>query len=139
MVDDKLKVEGIREQIDFSGPADASTTVANYYDYLNNLDGVLDRGTVSTYRFEEDESNTVLYDYGCAMVETCDEFDVPWGLAEFGTVNTYESDDEYYIHMDSYARAMFLARYMINLFNAGCTNMKVCGNGLCGLEVPYRY
>ena len=125
MVDAKLKAEGIRDQIEFSGPADASTTVANYYKYLSELDGVLDRATVSTYRFEETTSNSIFYDYASAMVEGCDEFDVPWGLAEFGTVNTYEGDEEYYIHMDSYNRAMFMARYMINLFNAGCTNMKV--------------
>lgn len=124
-VDEKLRKEGIRDKIDFSGPADASTSVAQYAKYIGDLDGVLDRGTVSTYRFVESDSNETFYNYGQAMVEVCDETGVPWGLAEFGTKSTYESDPEYFAHMDSYERALFMARYMINLVNAGCTNMKV--------------
>ncbi len=125
LIDSKLKKEGIRDKIAFSGPADASTTVVQFGKYLRSLDGVLDRGTVSTYRYPEDEPNKTFYDYGVAMNDMCESTGVPFGLAEFGSKNTYENDDDYYIHMDSYARAMFMARYMINLVNAGLSNMKV--------------
>jgi hypothetical protein len=56
------------------------------------------------------------------FTEVTDKYNISWGVAESGTSNfitpVTNSDSS------TYDRAMFMARFMINLVNGGCTNIK---------------
>jgi hypothetical protein len=83
--------------------------------------------TGSTYRWKNNASNTDIYNFADAFINCADKVGLDWGLSEFGT-ETYENDPDGSKHqaaIDSYDRAVWLGRYMINFINAGCTDMKL--------------
>lgn len=122
IVDEKLKKEGIRNKIQFSGPAAASSSVMNFMRYAESLGDVFDKLTISSYRYDDKDDNSTFTDYGSGMVELCDEKNVSFGVTEFGSKNVIDSCNQ--TDIDTYDRALFLGRYMIGLMNTGCTSMK---------------
>lgn len=121
-VDAKLKKEGIRDKIQFSGPATASSNVMGFNKYVTSLGEVFDKYTASTYRFDDKDDNGTLCDYGEGMVSLTDEINRTFGIAEFGSKNVVDPCNQ--TDIDTYERALFLARYMICLTNKGCVSMK---------------
>ncbi len=132
-VDEKLKAEGIRDKIIFSGPAATSTTMDFYNRYVRQVGEIFDKYTVSIYKYDDEDTNETLLDYGKAMVSNIDEVNASFGVAEFGSKNVIDAANQEDI--DTFERALFLGRFMINLTNAGCTNMKyweICDMGYGG-------
>lgn len=121
-IDAKLKKENIRDKIVFSGPAVALQTVMGLNIYINDLDEVFDKYTISSYSYDDKDLNSTLFDYGEALATLVSDTGKTFSLAEFGSKNVEDSANQ--TDIDTYARALFLARYMINLTNAGCSGMK---------------
>lgn len=121
-VDEKLKKEGIRDQIDFSGPASAVQKVTEFQAYIDDLDCVYDKYTASTYCFNATDANENYADFASSLSWMTDEVGKSVGIAEFGS--DYIIDPANQTDIDTYERALFLARYMICLTNNGCTSMK---------------
>ncbi len=121
-VDEKLKKEGIRDQIDYSGPASAVQKVTEFQAYIDDLDCVYDKYTASTYCFNATDTNENYADFASSLSWMTDEVGKSVGIAEFGS--DYIIDPANQTDIDTYERALFLARYMICLTNNGCTSMK---------------
>ena len=121
-IDARLKKEGIRGRIVFSGPATALQSVMGLNIYINDLNDVFDKYTISSYSYDDKDSNSTLYDYGDALSGLISDTGKTFSLAEFGSKNVEDSANQ--TDIDTYQRALFIARYMINLTNAGCAGMK---------------
>lgn len=134
-VDEKLRKEGIRGKIAFSGPAAAVQTVAGYRIYVDDLGEIFDRFTASTYCFDAEDANETFSDFGDALSSMTDELGKTAGVAEFGTKNYIDPANQ--TDIDTYERALYLARYMICLTNNGITNLKywVLGDVMYGTYV----
>lgn len=121
-VDKRLKDENLRDKIRFSGPAVALQTVMGLNSYINDLDTCFDKYTISSYSYDDKDSNSTLADYGAALQNLVSYTGKTYSLAEFGSKNVIDSCNQ--TDIETYERALFLARYMINLSNQGCTSMK---------------
>lgn len=121
MVDSKLKGYGIRDKFLFSGPADYNNN-AEVYDekYLSKFD--FDKATSSVYPFNASSSNEEMLAFAQSYVAVCDKYDISWGIAECGTSNFI--DPVHNSDSDTYDRAHFMARFLVNMLNGGCTNIK---------------
>ncbi|MBE5743054.1 MAG: hypothetical protein E7360_07065 [Clostridiales bacterium] len=122
LVDKKLKDEGIRDKIQFSGPAVALQSAIGFNIYINDLDDVFDKYTISSYTWDDKDYNSTLLDYGDAITGMVSPTGKNWTIAEFGSKNVIDSANQ--TDIDTYDRALFLARYMICLANQGCSSMK---------------
>ncbi|MBQ8725884.1 MAG: hypothetical protein IJY84_02140 [Clostridia bacterium] len=122
IVNDKLKAEGIRDKIKFSGPAVALQSAIGFNIYVNDLDDVFDKYTISSYTYDDKDKNETLLDYGWAINDIVSVTGKEWAIAEFGSKNVIDSANQ--TDIDTYDRALFLARYMISLANQGCSSMK---------------
>ncbi len=121
-VDQKLKDENLRDKIQFSGPAVALQTVMGLNSYINDLDEYFDKYTISSYSYDDKDSNSTLSDYGAALDNLVSYTGKTYSLAEFGSKNVIDAANQ--TDIDTYERALFLARYMINLANQNCASMK---------------
>ena len=121
-VDARLKKEGIREKFVFSGPAVALQTAMALNSYLDDLDGCFDKFTISSYSYDAGDSDSTLADYGDALHSLVSRTGKTFSLAEFGSKNVVDAANQ--TDIDTYDRALFLARYLIDLTNAGCAGMK---------------
>ena len=122
IIDTKLKAEGIRQKFIFSGPASATSTITGYAQYVNDLAEVFDKFTASTYKFDGKDSDETFRDFAEGMAATLEDTGKSIGIAEFGTKNYVDPANQ--TDIDTYERAMYLARYMIELTNQGFTDMK---------------
>lgn len=122
LVDKKLRDEGIRDKILFSGPAVALQSAIGFNIYINDLDEVFDKYTISSYTYDDKDGNETLLDYGWAINDMVSVTGKKWAIAEFGSKNVIDSANQ--TDIDTYDRALFLARYMISLANQGCSSMK---------------
>lgn len=121
-VDAKLKKENLRSKIKFSGPAVALQTVMGLNPYIEDLDDYFDKYTISSYSYDDKDSNNTLSDYGAALDNLVSYTGKNYSLAEFGSKNVIDAANQ--TDIETYERALFLARYMINLSNQNCASMK---------------
>lgn len=121
-VDNKLKAEGIRDEFLFSGPATATTTIQDFNRYVTDLGDVFDRWTLSTYRFDGNDTNDTFRDFAEGFIDMVKDSGKTIGIAEFGSKNYTDPANQ--TDIDTYERALYLARYMVELTNQGFTDMK---------------
>ncbi len=116
-----LEKYGIRDKILFSGPADYGNNPERYEQtYLSHYE--YEKATSSVYPFNNDSQNEEMLAFAQNYTAVCDRYGISWGIAESGTSNfeTAVSNSD----SDKYERALFMARFMINMVNGGCTNIK---------------
>lgn len=116
-----LQKYGIADKILFSGPADYNNNTETYENkYLSYID--YQKATSSVYAFKNESSDAEMLAFAEAYAAVCDKYGLSWGIAESGTSNfltaVTNSDS------DTYERALFMARFLINMVNGGCTNIK---------------
>ena len=63
-----------------------------------------------------------MYGYAAELVSICAAQGNTWGVCECGSHHFIDPANQ--SDIDTYTRALFLARFFINLTNAGCTNIK---------------
>ena len=122
VVYNRLLKDDIVGKIKCTGPGDCANDIDRYKAYINDLRGVYDKNSSSVYMFNNDNSNEDMYNYALQNVTACKEVNNTWGVCECGTnrfVDPANQEDT-----DTYERAIFLARMLINYTNAGCTNIK---------------
>lgn len=122
IVDAKLKKEGIRNKIRFSGAAASSSGVMDFLKYRTNIGDIFDKYTISSYKYDAEDDNRTFNEYGEAMTEIADEVNAPFAIAEFGSKNVINPHNQ--TDTETYERALFLARYMICMVNNGLVGMK---------------
>ncbi len=130
-----LKKYEIQDKILFSGPADYNNNAEIFEQkYLSKGLG-FQKATSSVYCFHQgaysqgtkellDNSslNNVMLDFAQTYVKVCDKYGISWGIAESGTANFKTAVSNY--DTETYERALFMARFLINMVNGGCTNIK---------------
>ncbi len=121
-VNEKLKKENIRNKIKFSGPAVALQNLMGLNSYINDLDSVFDKYTISSYSFDDKDDDELLSDYGAGLQNLVAYTGKTFSIAEFGSKNVIDAANQ--TDIETYDRALFLARYMICLANQGCASMK---------------
>lgn len=122
VVYEKLKADGLWGRVLFSGPGDCANDPARYENYTKLLAGVYQKNTSSVYRFNDTSTNAEMYEYAKTLVDICDREGITWGVCESGTDRYIDPANQ--SDIDTYERALFLARQMIQFTNAGCTNIK---------------
>ena len=150
-IESRLAQKGLSDKIQFSGPASmdianekynssastwgntASSFDTNYLQkFVSNGSSVFEKITVSAYPFTNATSNAQMLATAKAYVSVCNKYGLSWGIAECGTStatsNVSNADAE------TYDRAMFMARFFINLVNGGCTNIKYFVFSDCGYD-----
>ncbi len=135
MVNSNLEGYGIKDKILFSGPADYNNNAEVFEKKYLSQDFGFEKATSSVYCFHQglynkgtgglyDNSslNAVMLEFAQTYVQVCDKYGISWGIAESGTSNgitpVTNGDTE------TYERALFMARFLINMVNGGCTNIK---------------
>ncbi len=134
-VNSNLTKYGIKDKILFSGPADYNNNPEKYEKTYLSQDFGFQKGTSSVYCFNQgqysqgtnslmDNSslNAVMLDFAKEYVKVCDKYGISWGIAESGTSNFKTAVSNY--DTETYERALFMARFLINMVNGGCTNIK---------------
>lgn len=122
IVVNRLKADGLWDRVLFSGPGDCANDADRYQGYTDLLAGDYQKNTSSVYMFNDESTNREMYDYAKRLVDLCDRHGLSWGVCETGT-NRYV-DPANQSDVDTYERAIFLARQLIQFTNAGCTNIK---------------
>ena len=118
----KLLREKLWDKITFAGPGDCANDLDKYKNYIDNLKGVLLANTSSVYMFNDESTNDEMYRYARNNVLACKEVGATWGVCESGSNRFIDAANQE--DTDTYNRAVFLARTVINYANAGCTNVK---------------
>lgn len=121
LVKANLEKYGIADKVLFSGPADYGNNTERYENvYLSKYN--YQKATSSVYPFNNDSQNAEMLAFAQSYAAVCDKYNISWGIAESGTSNfeTAVSNSD----SDKYERATFMARFMINMVNGGCTNIK---------------
>lgn len=121
LVTENLEKYGIADKLLFSGPADYNNDPEVYESkYLSKID--YEKATSSVYAFSNESSDADMLAFAKEYSAVCDRYGISWGIAESGTSNfeTAVSNSD----SDTYDRALFMARFMINMVNGGCTNIK---------------
>lgn len=121
LVTQNLEKYEISDKVLFSGPADYGNNAANYDSkYLSFVE--YEKATSSVYPFDNDSTNAEMLQFAQSYSSVCDKYGISWGIAECGTVNFKTAVSNY--DTDTFDRALFMARFMINMVNGGCTNIK---------------
>ena len=121
LVTANLEKYGIEDRLLFSGPADYNNDPEVYESkYLSKID--YEKATSSVYAFSNESTDEEMLKFAQEYSTVCDRYGISWGIAESGTSNfeTAVSNSD----SDTYERALFMARFMINMINGGCTNIK---------------
>lgn len=121
-VADKLKKDGMWGKALWSGPGDCANDHDRYRNYLAANDGIFEKGTSSVYKFNDESTNAEMYEFAKTNVSICDEYGISWGVCESGSNRFVDAANQ--SDVDTYNRAVFLARTVINYANAGATNVK---------------
>ena len=124
----QLEKYGIKDKILFSGPADYGNNSEKFEErFLSQID--VEKATSSVYCYNADSFNEVMLDFAQGYTAVCDKYGISWGIAESGTnhgLTPVTNSDS-----DTYDRALFMARFAINMVNGGCTNIKYFVFGDC--------
>lgn len=118
----KLEEEKIWNKIKMAGPGDCANDLERYKNYVNNLKDVCTVNTSSVYKFNDESTNAEMYEYAYNNVQACKALGYTWGVCESGSNRFIDAANQ--SDIDTYNRAIFLARTVINYTNAGCTNIK---------------
>ncbi len=118
----RLLKDGLWGKIILSGPGDCAYDSERYNNYITSLEGVMTKNTSSVYKFNNSNTNAEMYEYAKVNVDMCKALGYTWGVCESGSdlfIDPANQED-----IDTYDRALLLARTVINYTNAGCTNIK---------------
>ncbi|MBQ9482370.1 MAG: hypothetical protein IJU84_09410 [Clostridia bacterium] len=139
---EKLAGYGIADKILFSGPADYGNNAENLKNKYLSGKYPYDKVDSSVYCFHGTTSvsgverapspNAAMYEFAKNHVDVCEEFGASWGVAECGTSNFITAVTN--ADTELYDRAITMARFLINLCNAGCTNIKYFVFGDCSYD-----
>lgn len=120
-VDAKLRREGLRERLIYSGAAEIRNT-----DYMKrcveNLNGVFDRYTGSWYQYRNESKNGDMAKDAARFVAMAAAVDKTYGVSEFGSnyfVSAAQQSDS-----DTFERALYIARFTTVTLAQGFTNLK---------------
>lgn len=122
VVKDKLINEKLWDKVTMAGPGDCANDLNKYKGYINGLKDICTANTSSVYKFNDESTNKEMYQYAYNNVQACKELGYTWGVCESGTNRFIDAANQ--SDVDTYNRAVFLARMVINYTNAGCTNIK---------------
>ena len=127
-IENRLAAKGLSDKIIFSGPADYNNNPSVLEDkYLSKID--FEHASSSVYKFNAQSGNEEMLDFALEFSATTAKYGLTWSIAESGTSNfltpVTNSDS------GTYDRAMFMARFMINMTNGGCTGIKYFVFGDC--------
>lgn len=122
IVKEKLVREKLWDKVVMAGPGDCANDLERYKGYVGGLKDVCTANTSSVYKFNEESTNAEMYQYAYDNVQVCKQYGYTWGVCESGTNRFIDAANQEGI--DTYDRAIFLARMLINYTNAGCTNIK---------------
>ncbi len=150
-IENRLTSMGIADKMLFSGPASMDIAAEKYNNsaatwgntaaefdskylqqFVSGGESVFEKVTVSAYPFTNQTSNAQMLQTAQKYVAVCNKYNLSWGIAECGTstaTSNVSNEDA-----DKYDRAMFMARFFINLVNAGCTNIKYFVFSDCGYD-----
>lgn len=120
-IKNRLEKYGIKDKITFSGPADYNNNPEVFEQkYLSKIE--FEKATSSVYKFNSSSYNETIYEFAKNYTAVTDKHNIDWAVAESGTSNfltaVTNSDSE------TYERALFMPRFMINMVNGGCTGIK---------------
>ena len=118
----KLEEEKIWNKIKMAGPGDCANDLERYKNYVTNLKDVCTVNTSSVYKFNDESTNAEMYEYAYNNVQACKSVGYTWGVCESGSNRFIDPANQ--SDIDTYDRAIFLARTVINYTNAGFTNIK---------------
>lgn len=120
-ITNRLETMGIKDKFIFSGPADYGNNATLFEErFLSKYD--FERATSSVYPFNASTDNEVMEELAKAYTAVTDKYDLDWAIAECGTNNYI--DPVHNKDSETYDRALFMPRFMINMMNGGCTGMK---------------
>lgn len=122
VVAERIARAGLKDRILFSGPGDCANEPVRYRNYVSGLGNIVKKNTSSVYKFTESSANAEMYGYAAELVSICAAQGNTWGVCECGSHHFIDPANQ--SDIDTYTRALFLARFFINLTNAGCTNIK---------------
>ena len=122
VVAERIAGAGLKDRILFSGPGDCANDPGRYRNYVSGLGNIVKKNTSSVYKFTESSANAEMYGYAAELVSICAAQGNTWGVCECGSHHFIDPANQ--SDIDTYTRALFLARFFINLTNAGCTNIK---------------
>jgi len=102
----------------------ASSFDSQYLSKFLKDDGtsLFEKVTVSAYPFTNATSNWQMLKTARAYTDICNKYGLSFGIAECGTSTSTSNVSN--ADADKYDRAMFMARFFINMVNGGCTNIK---------------
>ncbi len=117
----RLEKDGIRDKIVFSGPADYGNNPSRFDEmYLSKTK--FDKATSSVYKWDIEGYNEDMLEFAKGYSAVTDKYGIPWSIAESGTKNFI--DPVHNKDSETYDRALYMARFMINMMNGGCTGIK---------------
>lgn len=122
VVKNKLIKENLWDKVTMAGPGDCAYDFEKYTGYINGLKDICTTNTSSVYKFNDESTNAEMYEYAYQNVQACKALGYTWGVCECGTNRFIDAANQ--SDTDTYNRAIFLARMLINYTNAGCTNIK---------------
>ncbi len=112
--------------------SDWGSTASSYDTTVSEISTNLEKATSSVYAFDNATSNAQMLKTAQAYVAVAAKYGMTWGIAECGTKNANTAVDN--TDVETYDRAMFMARFFINMVNAGCTNIKHFVFSNCGYD-----
>ncbi len=118
--DAKLRREGVRDRFIFSGPAEVSD-YAVFEQVVEDCGDIFDKFTGSFYKFNNSDSNFEILAGMEPFAQKAAEIGKTYGVSEFGSdlmISAAAQSD-----IDTFDRALYLARFVTLALNAGFTNM----------------
>lgn len=117
----RLERMGIKDKFVYSGPADYGNNAVLFEEkYLSKY--TFEKATSSVYPFNATTENEVMEEFARSYTAVTDKYRLDWAIAECGTSNYI--DPVHNKDSETYDRALFMPRFMINMINGGCTGMK---------------
>ena len=129
-VDAKLTREGIRQNYCLSGPAEVSDYTI-FEEVFESIGDLFDRYTGSFYKLRNSSDNAIMKMGMKPFADLADTAGKCYGVSEFGSDEmTNPPSAAAQLDTDTYRRAMYVARFLINALDSGFTyvNYWILGN-----------
>ena len=129
-VDAKLTREGIRQNYCLSGPAEVSDYTI-FEEVFESIGDLFDRYTGSFYKLRNSNDNAIMKMGMKPFADLADTAGKCYGVSEFGSDEmTNPPSAAAQLDTDTYRRAMYVARFLINALDSGFTyvNYWILGN-----------
>lgn len=129
-VDAKLTREGIRQNYCLSGPAEVSDYTI-FEEVFESIGDLFDRYTGSFYKLRNSNDNAIMKMGMKPFADLADTAGKCYGVSEFGSDEmTNPPSAAAQLDTDTYRRAMYVARFLINALESGFTyvNYWILGN-----------